>query len=148
MNKIETADIIVFKKNDNNKICILLGKRCNEKNFSGKYCIPGGHLKPTENPIDGAVRELNEETNLDISSLKNKLKLIYLFHPDPSVEWKKSYGAVFTLALPKQFNYNLKPQAEEMSDVRWYEVDQIPFNNMAFDHGSILKKILSHMTLY
>lgn len=139
---IETADIIALRQDENKKINILLGKRCNEKNFSGKYCIPGGHIKSNESVVDGAVRELKEETNLDISSIKNNLKLMNFNKPDPNVDWKKSYGALFAIALPINFKYELKPQPEEMSEVRWYEIDQIPYDEMAFDHGEKIKNIV------
>jgi 8-oxo-dGTP pyrophosphatase MutT (NUDIX family) len=33
---------------------------------SGKYTAPGGHVKEGEHPVDGAVRELKEETGLDL----------------------------------------------------------------------------------
>ena len=33
---------------------------------SGKFTAPGGHVKEGEHPVDGAVRELKEETGLDL----------------------------------------------------------------------------------
>ena len=29
-----------------------------------------------------------------------------------------------------------------MSEVRWYEIDQIPYDEMAFDHGEKIKNIV------
>lgn len=140
---IKTADILTFKIESNNKLSILLGTRTNEKRFSGKHCIPGGKLKKNEDPKLGAIRELKEETNLDISSISDNLKLIDVYHPDSTVEWKKSKGALYSLVLPCDFKYKLIPQPNEMRDVRWYEVDQIPYNNMAFDHGDRIKTVLN-----
>lgn len=56
---------------DNNKI--LLGYR---KSESGKntWGLPGGKLDFNEEPINCAIRELKEETNLDVNS--NDLKFI------------------------------------------------------------------------
>ena len=39
---------------------LLMGKR----NDNGKWTLPGGHLEPGENPKEGAIRELKEETNI------------------------------------------------------------------------------------
>lgn len=41
---------------------MLMGKRRD----SGKFTNPGGHLNPGEDPVKGAVREIKEETGLDI----------------------------------------------------------------------------------
>lgn len=34
---------------------------------TGKWTEPGGHLKPKEDPLDGAIRECKEETGLRLS---------------------------------------------------------------------------------
>lgn len=34
---------------------------------------PGGHIEKFENPIDCAIREVKEETGIDIGFLKNKI---------------------------------------------------------------------------
>lgn len=140
---IKTADILPFKLNSNNKICILLGTRKNETQFSGKICIPGGKLKPHEDSKTGAIRELKEETNLDVSSISDKVRLIDIYYPDPSVDWKKSKGVLYSVVLPDNFEYELIPQSNEMSDVRWYEIGQIPYDNMAFDHDERIKKVIN-----
>jgi 8-oxo-dGTP diphosphatase len=44
-----------------------MSQRVNTINFPGKWQFPGGKLSENENPIDGAVRETKEETNLDIT---------------------------------------------------------------------------------
>jgi ADP-ribose pyrophosphatase YjhB (NUDIX family) len=145
MNDLKFADVLVFKIDSDSTISILLGTRTNERNFSGKQCIPGGHLKVGENAKCGAIRELNEETNLDISPLINKLRQVSVYHADPNIEWKSGSGVTFAVVLPHNFKYTLRPQPEEMSDVRWYENDQIPYNNMAFDHGEKVKEILKYI---
>jgi 8-oxo-dGTP pyrophosphatase MutT (NUDIX family) len=45
---------------------ILMGKRRD----NGKWTNPGGHLNPNEDPYDGAIRELKEETGIVADSLK------------------------------------------------------------------------------
>lgn len=46
----------------NNKV--LLCKRNNEGSLPGEWSIPGGKLEGGETPLDGAVREFYEETNM------------------------------------------------------------------------------------
>jgi len=59
---------IIFRKNKNNTE-VLLVKRAD----NNKWCIPGGHLENKEKSIDAAIREIKEETNLDL----NKKKIIF-----------------------------------------------------------------------
>ena len=41
------------------------------KHFPGAWVIPGGHLEPNEDLEFGALRELREETGIDIYSNDN-----------------------------------------------------------------------------
>lgn len=45
---------------------VLIGKRKNS--HAPYYSIPGGHLEPGETFEDGAIREIKEETDLDIKN--------------------------------------------------------------------------------
>lgn len=61
---------------------VLMGLR----NDNQKFTIPGGHLDQGEDPYEGAIRELKEETGLDVEDIKlvkvHKTKfntLIYCF---------------------------------------------------------------------
>ena len=55
---------VLVKSNDK----VLLCKRNNEGSLPGEWSIPGGSIEIDETPIDGAVREFYEETNLEIVS--------------------------------------------------------------------------------
>lgn len=142
---MKTADTLVLKV-ENKKLKVLLAKRSGkENNFSGKYCIPGGKVENGESLKNAAIRELREETNIDISGLSNKMKAIDHHVPDNNVSWKNSYGILYVVALPNNFRYEIKPQRGEVEELRWYEVDQIPYNNMAFDHGDKIKKFINRL---
>jgi 8-oxo-dGTP pyrophosphatase MutT (NUDIX family) len=71
------AVAIVIDENDK----VLMGKR----NDNGKWTNPGGHLEKGEDPFEGVMRELKEETGLDAidaklvrAGLKGD-KLVYIF---------------------------------------------------------------------
>ena len=45
---------------------VLLGKRANGSFLAGKWCLPGGFIEFDEDFICSAIREVKEETSLDI----------------------------------------------------------------------------------
>lgn len=53
---------------------VYLSQRVNTPNFAGKWQFAGGKLEENENPIDGGVREVKEETGLEI--LPNRLRYV------------------------------------------------------------------------
>ena len=63
-----TTDCVVFGI-DGNSIKVLLIERGNEP-FKGCWAFPGGFLNMDENAEQGAIRELKEETGLDLKDIK------------------------------------------------------------------------------
>ena len=76
-NKVKTAGIIICL---NEKQQFLIIRRSDMDDRVGQWTIPGGHIDDSDRSIEsGAVRELDEETNL----LCNTEDLIYLGEPKP-----------------------------------------------------------------
>jgi ADP-ribose pyrophosphatase YjhB (NUDIX family) len=63
------AGIVVKHKNK-----LLLCKRSKNESLPLEWSIPSGHMEKNETPIDAAVREFKEETNLKVD--KDELKLV------------------------------------------------------------------------
>lgn len=61
---------------------VYLSQRVNTLNFAGKWQFAGGKLEENENPIDGGVREVKEETGLEIST--NRLHYVVPITGDPT----------------------------------------------------------------
>jgi len=61
------VSVQVFSKEKKNDI--LIGKRLNKTGF-GMYSFPGGHVEFGESFIETAIREVKEETNLDIENVE------------------------------------------------------------------------------
>lgn len=58
---IRCADILLSDLNFN----VLMIKRAYDPN-KGKWALPGGKLERAENPADGCLRELKEETGIEL----------------------------------------------------------------------------------
>lgn len=72
----QTVDIVVRCKSQNgNGNMILCGRRkLSKKDFPGWLAIPGGAIEDYESPMDAAVRELQEETGLDVNIVARHLE--------------------------------------------------------------------------
>jgi len=106
--------ILVVKDN-----CVYLGERLNPNDNPGVLCFPGGKLETGEQPIQGALRELLQETGLAANRLK-PLGVIKLFNPDFGDYM--SYG--YYLKLPQ----GQKPeQTEPLKTGPWklYPISQV-----------------------
>jgi 8-oxo-dGTP diphosphatase len=118
-----TVDVIVTKENK-----ILLVKRALRLIEGGKYGLIGGFLDRDETIIEGAKREVKEETgyNVDIVGLlriKNK--------PDRPGENRQNVSFVFIAeALDR-----VGEADDESTEVAWFDLNNLPDqSDFAFDH--------------
>lgn len=109
---------------DGNKI--LLGHRCdNYKDTGGihepgSWTLPGGKQEYNETVLEGAAREVKEETNLDISELS-------FFGLSDDIQPDKHYVTIQVIAN----NYsgelkNLEPTKH--SEWKWFDINDLPEN--------------------
>ncbi len=123
--EITVDTVILTLKNDS--LQVLLVKRENEP-FKGKWAIPGGYVRMSENLDDAAMRVLKEKTNVDNIYLEQ----LYTFG-DPL---RHPVARVITCA------YFALIRAEDVNvvaadDVAWHKVDDLP--PLAFDHKEIIQ---------
>jgi len=60
---------VILKHNDE----VLLCKRSPEESLPNQWSIPSGHIEGKESPMEAAIREYKEETNI---KLPNKIDLV------------------------------------------------------------------------
>ena len=118
-------DAVVIK---NKKI--LLMKRKNEP-FKDYWAIPGGFVEMGETLMKAVKREALEETGLKVSPKK-----IIGVYDNPK---RDSRGHVVSVAfLCRPMGGKLRPQEQEVSDVRFFSVPEIRKLKIAFDHRKII----------
>jgi len=128
---------------------VLLGKR---KNYPGEglWAIPGGFLEKRESLLHGAIRELKEETSLDVSdvALRKSLAAVKVFsHPRRSCRGRViTHVHHFPLSgwpIHDQ-TWPTIEAADDLESVAWIPFDQIPaMEELLFeDHFAILSNFL------
>ncbi|NLP26420.1 MAG: NUDIX domain-containing protein [Clostridiales bacterium] len=106
----KSCGAIVYRKSHGN-IEILLIKHVN----SGHWSFPKGHMEGNETEIETALREIKEETNIDVI-------IDPTFRETVSYSPKKDTQKVVVYFLAKAKNFEYIPQEEEIAEIRWIEI--------------------------
>lgn len=88
-----------------------------ERTPSGKYMIPKGHVEAEETEQETALREIREETNLEVE-LDCSFRELVVYSPKPNVE----KTVVFFLARP--LTWDLVPQPGEVESLSWMRFEE------------------------
>ena len=141
--EIKTSDLILFKK-INDDFYVLLTKRHSSCNYGGDYCVPGGHLDENESWKSCALRELAEETNVDLSDVKDDVFLLG-FHI-PNDKGRNVDGATYVYFVEND-TFKYIPQENEVVSIEWHKIDQMP-DNIAFGHDEVILEALQLIQQY
>lgn len=125
-----TADCVVFGI-DNHELFVLLVERGNEP-FKGTWAFPGGFMNMDETAEECAIRELQEETGLQIDGLR-QIGAFSAVHRDPR---ERVVSVVFYAFSPM----SVVKGGDDAHQAKWFPVSKVP--QLAFDHDEILSAAL------
>ena len=136
-----TTDVVVFKMGQ-----VLLVRR---KGNPGKGCLalPGGFINPNEWIVDSAIRELKEETKIDIApkELKKHISQQQVFdHPNRSLRGRTVTHA-FCIKLPDDGRALPKVKgSDDAEHARWIPIGDLTLYENEFyeDHMHIINRFL------
>lgn len=97
------------------------------------WAFPGGFLQMDESAIDGAKRELQEETGLADAYIEQ-------FHTFSDVN-RDPRGRVITIAHYALVKISDVKGGDDAADAKWFSIGEIP--PLAFDHDRILRMAMS-----
>lgn len=156
-----TVDIVVRRRNSagDGQELLLIRRAHTAATEAGKWALPGGFQltdappgtpwKPgIETAIEACVRELLEETNLDISRQSGDLLHIGDYEGggrdprDSDEAWSRSQ--VFAIDLPDELAASTVVGSDDAMDARWFNRNALP-RNIAFDHARIIEDALDAM---
>ncbi len=113
---------------------ILLTKR-NHEPFKDYWCIPGGHIDFGEEPEQAIKREVKEETNLKVKSLKF---FGYYSEIHKEINW---HAVVLAFICKTEGNVKICPK--EVKDYKWFGKEEVLKQELAFEHKKILADYLA-----
>ena len=126
-----TADCIVITREADAKV--LLIQRGNQP-FKGSWAFPGGFMDMDETTEECAIRELEEETGLQVSTIR-QIGAYSKVDRDPR-------GRTITVAYLAVVD---KPIAvtglDDAAKAEWFPISDLP--HLAFDHYDIMQDAIS-----
>lgn len=125
LREITTDAFIIY----DNKV--LLVKRKLEP-FAGMWALPGGHLNYDETVEEACVREVKEETNLDI-----RIVCLFGVFSNPDRGPYQRVTIVYEVACNDASGLKA---GDDASEVGWFDFSNLP--KLAFDHEEIIKLFL------
>ena len=128
-----TTDCVVFGF-DGRDLKILLIERGIEP-FKGCWAFPGGFLQMDETAEQGALRELKEETGLDLRYIK-QVGAFSEVNRDPR-------DRVITIAFYALARKSAVQGGDDAARAQWFALNDIP--HLAFDHDYILRKTMDKL---
>ena len=132
-----------------NKIYILANKRgTGTPDFQGYWNCPCGYLDFDETLHEAISREVKEECNIDIPSRSFIQKEI----EDSPLQNKQNVTVRFIAILADydeaKISIGKGGEENEVSDVKWIDVDEIDNYQWAFNHDKIIKNYVSKFYKY
>ena len=119
--KEKSCGAIVYKK-ENQELKFLLVHQ-----YNSHYSFPKGHMEENETELETALREIKEETNLDVEIHTSfRYQITYLVEPKNIMK-----DVVYFVATPKTFE--LISQVGEIDECVWCSYEEV-LEKLEFDN--------------
>ena len=125
MNYEKSCGAIVYRKHHGNTEILLVRHL-----KSGHWSFPKGHMEAGETEEDTARREIKEETGLDVL-LDTGFRETVNYSP------KKNTKKTVVYLVGMVASHELIPQQDEISELRWLEIEQAG-NVLTYDNDKLL----------
>ncbi|GIT97629.1 NUDIX hydrolase [Sulfurovum sp. TSL1] len=126
---LTTDGIIELYEGDTFKGIILIER----KNAPKGLALPGGFVDVGERVEEALVREMQEETNLEV-----EISTLLGVYSDPKRDPRFHTASVVFVAKAQG-----QPQGgDDAKTAKVYALEEIPMDQLVFDHGTILKDYL------
>jgi ADP-ribose pyrophosphatase YjhB (NUDIX family) len=105
--------------------------------FKGYWALPGGRAEPGENVEQTIVREVKEETGLDVVVVRR----IGEYH-EQGIQEGVEYDYYPACFLTKVVGGEMKRQQSEIQEIQLFSFDDVP-ENLAFVHNDMVNDYLA-----
>lgn len=119
--KLIVASYLILIEDDK----ILLQRRQNTGYEDGNYSIPAGHLEENESVTGCLIREIKEETDLDIKA--EDVDLVHTMHR------RENDIRIDLFFITKKYQGKIRnAEPEKCDDLSWFPLDNLPENTVPY----------------
>ncbi|MBL7473300.1 NUDIX hydrolase [Robertkochia sediminum] len=137
MQNIKVAvDAVVFGYKDEQLFLLCIKQKFGP--LKGHWVLPGGLVKDKERLQEAVIRELLEETNVEVEYLEQ----LYTFGDTLDRDPRGRVITVTYLGLVNPEGLKIKAATDAM-DAKWFSVEKLP--SLGFDHNEIVAKGLERL---
>jgi len=134
----------VFSVNEKQEPIVLITKRGKgTPNYQGYWCCPCGYLDYNETVKECCIREIKEETGVDVSYTLIEDNLGYNDDPDETRQ-DVTFRFIFysSTYFTQRFDTS-NSEPDEVEEVKWIKLDEINNYQFAFNHENLIKEAAS-----
>ena len=106
--------------------------------LEGFWGFPKGHIEENETDIQTAIREVKEETNLDVKIISTKT-----YESKYIINNEINKTVVYFVAKP--ISSDIKMQESEISNIKWFDFDEALETITYDDNKNILREVLKNL---
>ena len=132
MRKEKSCGAVIYKYIDNELFILLL------KHNLGHWSFAKGHVEDNETEQETAIREIREETNLDVT-INSDFRYVITYSPYEGV----IKDVVYFLATTN--SDNIKAQQSEISEIKWFKYEDA-ISMITYEDGrKVLMKAIEYL---
>ena len=105
--------------------------------FKGYWALPGGRVDPGETVEQTIVREVKEETGLDVAVVRK----IGEYH-EQGVQDGEEYDYYPACFLVKKLGGEIKKQESEIEEIKLFSLNKVP-ESLAFEHTQMINDFVA-----
>ena len=132
MRKEKSCGAVIYKYIDNELFILLL------KHNLGHWSFAKGHVEDSETEQETAIREIKEETNLDVT-INSDFRYVITYSPyEGAIK-----DVVYFLATTN--SNNIKAQQSEISEIKWFKYEDAISMITYEDDRKVLMKAIEYL---